>query len=127
MRHHACCLRKTIIIDCYSLRNSNRLRKRIQRLHNLRMRILSFLFADVLVVLIGFASSFHVSHNQVVKVVEDAGNFETDTGIYSQPEYTVFLDEKEVGVKQDFHGISKRGYYTCYNRQVRSDHDLGSI
>ncbi|KAK6077340.1 hypothetical protein SCUP234_06752 [Seiridium cupressi] len=66
------------------------------------------------------AGCAYIPHSKIMEVSEDTGNYDIYTGVEGQPKYTVFLDEDELGHDEIFHGIEKRGYYTCYNRQTTS-------
>ncbi|ETS80351.1 hypothetical protein PFICI_07880 [Pestalotiopsis fici W106-1] len=62
----------------------------------------------------------HVPLSKLMEVVEDVDDGPQASLHNEQPQYTLFLDEDELGMEQEYHGIQKRGYYTCYNRQTNS-------
>lgn len=59
-------------------------------------------------------------HSSLMQIVEDVdGGMEL--GHIDQPQYTLFLDEDDMHMEQRYEGLHKRGYYTCYNRQVYTE------
>jgi hypothetical protein len=62
----------------------------------------------------------HIPQSKFTDVVVDVDDaLQASPPGNDQPQYTLFLDEDALGLEQEYHVIQKRGYYTCYNRQVK--------
>lgn len=82
------------------------------------MKILSIPLIASVLALARLAFGSYIQHAHAVEVAEDVGDHDTHMGPHGQPKYTGFLDEHELGNQERHPGMEKRGYYTCYNRQV---------
>ncbi|KAI1876304.1 hypothetical protein JX265_003830 [Neoarthrinium moseri] len=65
-------------------------------------------------VAIGLTRGAHIQNHMDVQVFEDAND-----NALGQPIFTPYLDEN-LGPREEYHRVGKRGYYTCYNRQTNS-------
>lgn len=90
------------------------------------MRPYLFLHTVAIVVFSSFVFGSYIPRWKVTEVFEDISDYDTHIGQDLQPKYTVFLDEDELGRPKPHHDTEKRGYYTCFNRQVHSPLTLQS-
>jgi hypothetical protein len=73
----------------------------------------------------------YIPYPEVMEDCMGIDGHDTYIGPHSQPKYTVFLKEDRLGGQvsgqQGQNGVVKRGYYTCYNRQVLLHLSLPSV
>lgn len=79
---------------------------------------MKLLGTSILMLYAATALATHVSWLRAREVVENLDDNDDQMDPRSQPNYTAFLDEDEVDLEIQHHSLDKRGYYTCYNRQV---------
>ncbi|KAH6648980.1 hypothetical protein BKA67DRAFT_661912 [Truncatella angustata] len=81
---------------------------------------MKFSVVSTLAALGAVAFTAHIPHSKVMEALEDVEDFGHCPNCQHQPMYTAFIDENELDTDMAPHGVDKRGYYTCYNRQTNS-------